>query len=346
MKFSAVVPLIGGFPIGAAQALGTKPTQLLSYEAFAANDHFASKYFNLPIEQLNQAEKVDVVIATPPCAGLSLGNPKHNSGSATNDWIIKSTADTLGFISPELLIGENAPGLATKMGQPVRQRLEAIVNQFGYYVQYIQTDTQLHGIPQRRKRTFYVISRKPLRQAIEFTPTSTPSLREFCSSIEQQGGDLVSFTSEEWLGIKLWGERAGWDTHTYATRAAHKSTNLATWLAHNYKQGDTALDVLDSSNVLRRSIDRLHAKPGGVIWDNTPRIFDPRGPLPAWMYKCFRAVHPYELRPFRMSEALAFMGLPLDYLQWLTIKDTQKTSQTVPTTTAARVVTAVVNAYM
>ncbi len=43
ITWAPIVPLIGGFPLGAEQAIGKPPVEIFSYEGFDAND---SQYVN------------------------------------------------------------------------------------------------------------------------------------------------------------------------------------------------------------------------------------------------------------------------------------------------------------
>ena len=55
----------------------------------------------------------------------------------------------------QVLWGENAPGLFSGVGEGVLEKLREIGQQYGYSFSVIKTNTELHGIPQRRVRTFY-----------------------------------------------------------------------------------------------------------------------------------------------------------------------------------------------
>ena len=63
----------------------------------------------------------------------------------------------LSLIKPTCLWGENAPGLYTPVGQEVLHKLKEIGMTFNYTFSVGKTDTRLHGIPQRRVRTFHFI---------------------------------------------------------------------------------------------------------------------------------------------------------------------------------------------
>jgi hypothetical protein len=70
-----IIPLIGGFPLGAEAAFGKPPSFVASYDGFWANDSHYMNYQNNVlnrnleyriIENQNYEEKVNVIVGTPP----------------------------------------------------------------------------------------------------------------------------------------------------------------------------------------------------------------------------------------------------------------------------------------
>ena len=61
----------------------------------------------------------------------------------------------LGTLKPQVFWGENAPGLASKMGEPVVEGLREIGRQHGYTFSLYKTKSLLHGLGQVRDRSFY-----------------------------------------------------------------------------------------------------------------------------------------------------------------------------------------------
>ena len=72
-----------------------------------------------------------------------------------NEWMYKSAEYVLGEVQPKVFWGENAPRLASKMGEPVVRRLRKIGEEHGYTFSIFKTKSILHGLSQVRDRTFY-----------------------------------------------------------------------------------------------------------------------------------------------------------------------------------------------
>jgi site-specific DNA-cytosine methylase len=160
IKHASIVPLIGGEMIGSEMAFGSKPTYMMSYEAFSANDAHARHYYSgTPYYVLdkheNPKESVDVVSSVCPCAGLSQLSHGFGEKNENNKWMSITAEYVLGQIKPKVFWGENAPGFAGKIGDTVRNNLRKIGKDNEYTMTVYRTKTLLHGGPQIRERSFY-----------------------------------------------------------------------------------------------------------------------------------------------------------------------------------------------
>jgi site-specific DNA-cytosine methylase len=72
-----------------------------------------------------------------------------------NEWMFRSAEYVLGNIKPRVFWGENAPRLASKLGEPVVDRLRKIGKENGYTFSIFKTKSKVHGLSQVRERTFY-----------------------------------------------------------------------------------------------------------------------------------------------------------------------------------------------
>ena len=161
MSFASIVPLIGGETIGMENIFGEKPKYILTFDGFQANEEHLLNHYNYEVPYLNLSEtktdtdKVNVINTVCPCAGLSSLSPSASSNNVMNDWMYKSAEYVLNECQPDIFWGENAPRLASKMGEPVVRRLRKIGEQNGYTFSIFKTKSILHGLGQVRDRTFY-----------------------------------------------------------------------------------------------------------------------------------------------------------------------------------------------
>ena len=125
MNYASIVPLIGGETIAMENVFGKRPDYMLTFDGFQANETHLINYYNNEVPYLNLSEgekhphSVDVVNTVCPCAGLSSLSPSASSNNEANDWMYTSAEYVLEQIKPKVFWGENAPRLASAMGEPV-----------------------------------------------------------------------------------------------------------------------------------------------------------------------------------------------------------------------------------
>ena len=82
ITWSTIIPLIGGFPLGAEYKLNKAPKQIISY-GFKNDDHYINwcnkKGYDSEVVLLNEdgssnipLKKVNIVVATPPLTDMRL----------------------------------------------------------------------------------------------------------------------------------------------------------------------------------------------------------------------------------------------------------------------------------
>lgn len=220
IKWATLQPLCGGMSIGYEQAIGHPPEFIIT--SGISNDEHYINYVNnvhnsnVPIiymdgtysefqtpddkklfEKLNK--KIDIVAYVPVCAGLSMLNTqvadknatkgRGNADNIQNQNMYQCTHMILEMINPRVACFENAPAAYTKMGAGVAKRLREISEQHNYAMSMEKTDTFLHGIPQRRKRTFIYFWNDTSAPYIKYQHVETPELSEFFNEIPEKSNE-------------------------------------------------------------------------------------------------------------------------------------------------------------
>ena len=211
VRWGSIIPLIGGSALGCSKAAGCLPELQLSYSAFAANDFHIRQYWPgvehrvLDKEAATRAPAplpvgLDFINSVCPCAGLSMLNTatsagkKRGAGAAANKWMYESSVFVLSKLRPKVLWGENAPGLFTNIGEGVIEKLRAIGTHFGYSFSVMKTSTELHGIPQRRVRTFYFFWGSPTVPLMEYYARPKKDLAAYLKEIPASATQQVEIT--------------------------------------------------------------------------------------------------------------------------------------------------------
>merc|ERR1719232_947251 len=97
----------------------------------------------------------------------------------------RSAEFVLENIRPKVLWGENAPGLFMSLGEAMVPRLRSLGASFGYSFSMVKTNTQLHGLPQQRMRTFYFFWRSATVPMLNYISKDAPHLHDYLQTIPE-----------------------------------------------------------------------------------------------------------------------------------------------------------------
>ena len=100
------------------------------------------------------ADKVDVIIGGPPCQGFSISGKRLIDDP--RNVLYKSFVEYVGDIQPKIFVMENVPGLVSMAKGAVK---DAVVEDFtsrGYNVSWRILASDDYGVPQHRRRVFFV----------------------------------------------------------------------------------------------------------------------------------------------------------------------------------------------
>lgn len=131
--------------------------------------------------------KIDVLVGGPPCQGFSLAGPRRIDDSRNK--LYQAMVKTAAMLKPKVVVLENVPGIVQLHGGMVGKKIISDFTALGYRINYKILYAPDYGIPQTRKRTFFV----GLLNAKEnfVFPTATVSKDSYVTC-EQAIGDLPS----------------------------------------------------------------------------------------------------------------------------------------------------------
>jgi len=348
-KWSTIIPLIGGSAIGCSLATGNKPQYHLSYKAFADNEKHIQNYWpDVPRISLDEGGvipegELDFVNSVCPCAGLSQLNTSRSDETRDdkNKWMFESAEVVLGQVKPKVFFGENAPGLFTNSGKKVLDGLHDLAKKHDYSFSVYRTNTMLHGIPQRRIRTFYFYWRDgncpemstfnrhtvPYHEYIKQVPEGAANQNEFTLKSATQEYRSYEFilkhhntTHQEF--VKGHDEGSIHSVYTYLAEKGLLSQCLE-YLKSNYP---------DSREIRRLESIKAKIAGGGRFMDGSPGFYYDR--TNAMVGRTLtHLMHPFEDRGLSIRETLHMMGIPHDF-PFTSLRDLNHIAQNVPTCTA------------
>ncbi len=193
----------GGFSYGFQQAgfhvvLGVDNTKI-ALETFETN-HNDSKALLLDLHEESAIDEIvtqtktkaiDVIIAGPPCQGFSLTGTR-NENDARNS-LFYSVFRLAERLDPKAIIIENVPGLLNLYGGKAKKEIIRLCDKMGYTCNPKLLFAPDYGIPQIRKRVFFVALKKEYG-TFEF-PEAILSSEQYVGC-EDAIGDLPDLVSD------------------------------------------------------------------------------------------------------------------------------------------------------
>jgi DNA (cytosine-5)-methyltransferase 1 len=165
----------GGFSKGLVDA-GFKPLMALEQNAVAAKVY--KKHFpNVPVyvdditrigldpvqimKSLNlEPGQVSVLIGSPPCQEYSIRNPNRSSVNDPRNSLFQDYFRFVSAFLPRAFLIENVPGLLTKDFKPIVDNIYEVAERLGYTLDHRILYGPDFGLPQARRRAFFIGTRE------------------------------------------------------------------------------------------------------------------------------------------------------------------------------------------
>ena len=254
-------------------------------------------------------KEVDVVIATPPCQGMSVANHNKNNEIVRNSLVVESIR-LINQIRPKVFILENVRAFLTTectdsdgKNKFIREAIELSLGGI-YNIHYQVINFKDYGNPSSRTRTLVIGVRKNIQ---EITPLDLfPKLRNG-GTIRNAVGDLPS--------LKIMGEISKNDIyHSFRSYPEH----MRAWI-EDIKEGQSAFDNIDPKRkphkVINGKIVHNENKNGDkysrCIWDKIGPCIHTRNDILASQ----STVHPVDDRVFSIRELMRLMSIP-EQFKW------------------------------
>lgn len=247
---------------------------------------------------------LDVLIATPPCQGMSVANHKKKDELKRNSLVVESIELTKK-IKPKFFIFENVRAFLTSTctdidgkDKPIKQAIDS--NLSGEYNIHFQVlNFKDYGNPSSRTRTLVIGVRKDLKEITPFDlfPNQQPE-----RTLRQIIGHLPS--------LKKMGEITENDIyHNFRKYSPH----MESWIS-DIKEGQSAFDNEDHTKIphsIKDGVIVYNAKKNGdkytrQYWDKVAPCIHTRNDIMASQ----STVHPTDNRVFSIREVMLMMSVP------------------------------------
>lgn len=256
--------------------------------------------------------EIDVVIATPPCQGMSVANHKKKDEMKRNSLVVESIK-MVNDIKPRYFVFENVRAFLTTFctdvdGQdkPIREAITSNLSG-NYNILFNVVNFKDYGNPSSRTRTLVIGVRKDLKEITPYDlfPTKQPerTLREVIGHLP---------------ALNAMGEI--WDKDIYHNFRNYDPRMLA-WI-ENIHEGQSAFDNTEPDRLphtIKDGIRIFNAQKNGdkytrQYWDKVPPCIHTRNDIMASQ----NTVHPVDNRVFSIREVMLMMSVPQEF-QWTDI---------------------------
>lgn len=249
-------------------------------------------------------DDLDVLIATPPCQGMSVANHKKKDELKRNSLVVESIS-MVKSVAPKFFIFENVRAFLTSVctdldgeDKSIKEAIE--INLSGVYnISYNVLNFKDYGNPSSRTRTLVIGVRKDIK---EITPYDIFPDKQPERTLRQIIGDLPA--------LKTMGEICPQDIyHNFRKYAPH----MEAWIS-DIKEGQSAFDNTDISRIphtIKDGVVVYNAQKNGdkytrQYWDKVAPCVHTRNDIMASQ----NTVHPSDNRVFSIREVMRMMSVP------------------------------------
>lgn len=257
-------------------------------------------------------DRLDVVIATPPCQGMSVANHKKNNCEIIRNSLVIESIKIINLINPKFFVFENVPAfmktICTDIDGKDKSISEALKNSLGGKYSYIAKiiNFKNYGACSSRQRTLVIGVSKDLSDEIsplELFPNVVP-----VKTLRSVIGDLPS--------LKNMGEISQDDI--YHSFRAYPSY-MREWI-NNLKEGMSAFDNEEDIKKPHQIIDGkliINKQKNGdkykrQYWDKVGPCIHTRNDQLASQ----NTIHPQDDRVFSIRELMKMMTVPASF-KWV-----------------------------
>lgn len=254
---------------------------------------------------------IDVIIATPPCQGMSTANYKKGDETKRNSLVVEAIS-IIKKVKPKIFILENVPaflkticnddkGATLTINDCIAENLSS-----SYYIYSKIINFKDYGVPSSRPRTLVVATRK---DCINISPLNIFPVRKKEQTVRSAIGDLPSLSFGEIDSTDIY--------HTFREYPKY----MEDWISH-IDEGCSAFDNEEEFLPYKLVNGEKHILKGAYMGNKFRRLF--------WDKPCAciatrndqlasqNTIHPKDNRVLSIRELMRLMTIP-DSFKWTSI---------------------------
>lgn len=256
---------------------------------------------------------LDVLVATPPCQGMSVANHKKKDDEIVRNSLVVESIKMVNEIKPKFFVFENVRAFLTSVCTDIDGNAKSIkdairFNLGGLYnILYRVVNFKDYGNPSSRTRTLVIGVRKDLKEVTPYDvfPDKQP---------EKTLRDTIGFLPS----LKTMGEISKDDIYHNFRKYNPK---MEAWISE-IKEGQSAFDNTDITRIphtVKNGVIVYNAQKNGdkytrQYWDKVAPCIHTRNDIMASQ----NTVHPVDNRVFSIREVMLMMSVPSSF-KWTNI---------------------------
>ncbi|RIO10546.1 DNA cytosine methyltransferase [Mammaliicoccus sciuri] len=111
---------------------------------------------------------IDVIIGGPPCQGFSSANRYLKEEDDPRNKLFFEYLRFVDIIKPKAFLIENVPGILTRDNGYAKNKIIEITESYGYHVEVKVLSSEDYGVPEIRRRAFFVGVRNDIERKFDF----------------------------------------------------------------------------------------------------------------------------------------------------------------------------------
>lgn len=146
------------------------------------------------VDKIGDIKGIDVIVGGPPCQGFSNANKNYVELDDPRNKLFFEFVKFVELAHPKVVVIENVPQIVTKNKGYAKERITEIFNERGYYVTNAILDASDYGVPQKRLRNFFIITKDAAFDMASIGKSSEKTtVREAIGELYQFEGGVPEF---------------------------------------------------------------------------------------------------------------------------------------------------------
>ena len=284
------------------------------------------KRLEAELRQLNLPHEFDAIIGGPPCQGWSrvgrgkLRSLKTESNRQTDsdprNHLYENFLRTIDHFRPKVAVMENVPGMLSHNGKNVAELVATSMQGLGFVTSWALLDATDYGIPQIRKRLFFVGIRKDLGVEFQFPAPLTPDGKRLypLTTVRDAISDLPILRNGSRKWIQPYVERPGASKYAQRMRKQADRKTVFDHVCRTHNDDDLeAFRLMKEGGLYRDLPQRLKRYRDDIFDDKYKKLYWKR---PSWCVTahlskdCYTHIHPSQARTISVREAARLQSFP------------------------------------